>query len=245
VPTIGQRFRKDLKFPNWRQQGGWGGFRSGNPDGVAVHTTEGNPNSTFEGECRFLRDSRDVSANYVVGKLGQIEEILPPNCIAYHVGEALAGWSNGRVIGIECHHRQGDAWPAAQVEALSWLLRTKLMPKYRIGVARIESHSFVAIPSGRKIDPTNWPRIQFLQWRRTLVSETLVVGAEFVASYNLSGGAWRKNELTPGLPVTGVFEWRGKKRQLFERAGATLEADGVVSWMLAREYAEASAFVRG
>lgn len=57
--TFDQAFRKDRTHPI--------GFGYDNrptgtrPSAIIIHTTNGNPGSTFAGEAKFLRDSGDVS----------------------------------------------------------------------------------------------------------------------------------------------------------------------------------------
>lgn len=140
-----------------------------NPTTIVVHSTNGNRGSSFEAEARYLRDSLEVSAHFLVGKAGQIAQILDPGLRAWHAGECLTAWENDYSIGIECHHAVGDDWPQAQLDSLTWLVRD-LMRRYRIAPAGIETHRRVAIPGPdiRKHDPSDWPDEMFYVWRSGL-----------------------------------------------------------------------------
>jgi len=139
------------------------------PTSMVIHTTNGNKGSSFAGEARFLRNSPDVSAHYLIGKSGQIAEILPPSWQAWHAGVARSGYSNNQSIGIECHHAVGETWPLAQIAALTWLTRM-LMDTYTIPLERIETHRAIALPAGRKVDPSDWSDSEFYAWRQGLDS---------------------------------------------------------------------------
>ncbi len=146
------------------------------PSRIVLHSTEGNAGSTFESEAAFLRDSELVSAHYLVGKVAQIAQILDPVWRAWHTGNVLpqyADYINADSIGIEQHHREGESWPAAQRDALTWLVR-RLMADYHIAYTQVETHGQVAAPGpyDRKHDPTNWPHADFLLWRSTLTPLT-------------------------------------------------------------------------
>lgn len=135
---------------------------------IVIHTTNGNKGSTFAGEARYLQTSTQVSAEYLVGKNGEIAELLDPvRYAAWHTGLAISGWENQDTIGIECHHAVGDTWPAAQMDALTALVRY-LMARYNIPVDRVQTHRYIARPVGRKVDPSDWSDAAFYAWRDTL-----------------------------------------------------------------------------
>ena len=154
MPPFDTRFRKDQAHPV-----GFGydlrpnGIR---PTSIIVHSTNGHKGSTFAAEAKFLRDSPKVSAHFLVGKEGQIAEILPTlKFRAFHAGEVLHPFRNSASIGIENHHAIGDEWTAAQFDALTQLVR-QLVQELAIGSALIERHRKVALPLGRKPDPSDW-----------------------------------------------------------------------------------------
>lgn len=142
------------------------------PTTIVIHSTNGNRGSTFDQEAKYLRDSLKVSSHFLVGKAGQIAQILDPGLAAWHAGEALTAWTNPHAIGIECHHAVGDDWPQAQLDSLTWLVRD-LMRRYRIAPAGVETHRKVAIPGPdiRKHDPSDWPDAAFYAWRGGLATD--------------------------------------------------------------------------
>ena len=140
------------------------------PTSIIIHSTNGNRGSTFAGEARFLVNRPDVSAHYLEGKAGQIAEVLPPEYRAWHAGKATADYTNTRSIGIECHHAIGDNWPTMQIAALTWLVQ-RLMAIHDIPRNRIATHRAVALPPGRKVDPSDWSDAVFDEWRDGLVPQ--------------------------------------------------------------------------
>lgn len=140
------------------------------PSSIVVHSTNGNRGSSFDREAAYLRDSALVSAHFLVGKSGQIAQILPPSLAAWHAGDALLPYANAHSIGIECHHAIGDDWPAAQKAALAWLVK-RLLAAYVIPLNKVETHRKIALPPGRKADPSDWSDTSFYAWRNSLVDE--------------------------------------------------------------------------
>jgi N-acetyl-anhydromuramyl-L-alanine amidase AmpD len=160
-------YRKDQVLP----VGQGYGVRAGGikPTAIVIHSTNGNSGSTFEAEARFLQNSRDVSAHFLVGKTGQTAQILPPDLMAWHTGQSLAPFFNLHSIGIELHHAVGDTWPDIQLQALTWLTR-QIMARFAIPATMIETHRYVALPPGRKQDPSDWSDQSFYAWRGALTS---------------------------------------------------------------------------
>ena len=139
------------------------------PTGIIIHTTNGNSGSTLAGEARYLQNSSGVSTHYLVGKGGEIIEFLAPGPYrAWHAGQTPAKWTNADTIGIENHFALGDTWTPAQRTALTELVQ-QLMADFAIPASQVTTHRAVALPSGRKIDPSGWTDSEFNQWRATLV----------------------------------------------------------------------------
>lgn len=166
---IGQRYSKLI----WAVRRGY----DNRPDGVntrikglVVHTTNGRIGSSFSGEAKFLRDSPDVSAHFLVGKQGQIELIVPTQLRAWHAGNVVSSrWSNDYTIGIECHYTPGENWTTAMKDALQ-MLCGYLLYVHGLKAADIETHRFVAFPPKRKVDPSGWTDDSFYAWRSQLAS---------------------------------------------------------------------------
>lgn len=139
------------------------------PDSIIVHTTNGNYGSSFEGEANYLVKSTAVGAHDLIGKSGQIVEFLPAEYRAWHAGVAIEGFNNNDSIGIECHHAVGEFWTSAQYDALTWRV-LDYMQHYDIPARKIETHRKIALPPGRKSDPSDWNDLSFYGWRDRLTS---------------------------------------------------------------------------
>lgn len=159
--TIGQAYRKDTRWP---LEYGYGERNDADILSLVVHTTNGKKGSSFAGECRFLRDSDAVSCGYVVGKAGQIEQLLPDELCGWHAGGTYGPFGNATSIGIECHHAVGEAWTDKQFAALTWLCGV-LISRWNIPKVNIETHRKIALPKGRKVDPSDWSDKNFYAWR--------------------------------------------------------------------------------
>jgi N-acetyl-anhydromuramyl-L-alanine amidase AmpD len=165
------------------------------PTAIVIHSTNGHPGSTFAAEANFLLTTSAVSAHYLVGKEGQIAQILPPEFRAWHAGESVPAFNNTNSIGIENHHAVGDDWPAAQRVALTWLVQ-RLLRDWRIPAASIATHRAIALPQGRKVDPSDWSDADFAAWRDSLTAVTAVAIPETQA---IIGG--------PHLPTAQLRNW--------------------------------------
>jgi N-acetyl-anhydromuramyl-L-alanine amidase AmpD len=149
------------------------------PRSIIIHTTNGKKGTTFDSEARYIRNSRVISAHYLIGKDGRIVQFLDPRYwIAYHAGCVKATlWSNVYSIGIEMHNTPAEGHISnAMMDALDWLVRD-LMFDYNIPSKSIDTHRNVAVfcknqrnagKLGRKIDPSGLPNNEFYAWRNTL-----------------------------------------------------------------------------
>ncbi len=225
MPPFDIRFRKDQAHSS-----GFGydlrpnGIR---PTSIIIHSTNGKAGSTFEDEAKFLLNSPKVSAHFLVGKEGQIAEILPLlKFRAFHAGEALHPFRNSASIGIENHHAVGEEWTVAQFDALTQLVR-QLVQELAIGSALIERHRTVALPLGRKVDPSDWSDSDFVIWRdqlrETVTARTFRVitdqanvregpGLRFPVALGgravvLRGHTFLADTLVQGDPLGGVRTW--------------------------------------
>lgn len=149
------------------------------PKSIIVHTTNGKKGSSLESEARFIANSKDISAHYLIGKGGEIIQFLDPNhYIAYHAGCVKSMlWSNVYAIGIELHNTPAEGHITdAQMGSLDKLVRL-LMQAFHIPHYNIETHRNVAVfcknePNagklGRKIDPSGFSDNEFRLWRDSL-----------------------------------------------------------------------------
>lgn len=165
---IDHSFRKDILHPPR-----WGYQSRGNvvPSSIIIHTTSNKRATQFTTEAAFLRDSKDVSAHYLIGKDGRIVQFLDPKqWQAWHAGTTLPAYLNARSVGIEHHVSVGEPWTPAQHAACTWLVR-QLMSAY--GIPLVDTHRAVALPKGRKVDPEGWNDAAFYAWRATLAAPVL------------------------------------------------------------------------
>lgn len=124
------------------------------------HTASDN----FAATVRYLcQPSAKASANYVVGKAGEIAELVPPGTAAWHAGNG-SGFGvasmNRNSIGIEIVNwgDNKDPFPEVQLQALDWLIAhiDKTMGK----TVPIIDHK--AWAPGRKIDMrANFPLVAY------------------------------------------------------------------------------------
>jgi N-acetylmuramoyl-L-alanine amidase len=105
----------------------------------------------------FQYPSTRVSAHFVVGKDGEVYQMVPLERRAWHAGASqLDGASdvNDFSIGIEMANMNNgrDPYSDLQYESVAHII-FQLRERYTIPDARIVSHAQVAIPAGHKSDP--------------------------------------------------------------------------------------------
>lgn len=127
-----------------------------------VHTTNGKAGTKFENEVKFLANSKNVSAHYIISKAGIIQQILDPaEYVAWHAGEvAKEQYSNLYAIGVEVHFSPAEIYWTGKM----WGALTALSRVY--ANLDIVTHRLIAVPRGRKIDPSGVTDLQFTSWRR-------------------------------------------------------------------------------
>lgn len=174
--------------------------RNNNPiQGILVHSTNGNRGSSFTAEENFLFHSANVSAHYLVGKQGQVTELLDLSFGGWHAGSVNdQRFNNQRSIGIECHYTPGEPLPQAKmVDALTLLvmdLRTRFP-----SIEDVATHRHTAIPRGRKIDPSFFTDAQFEAWRQSMIVNDIPIQSKVNASID---------QLRHKLTIRGVRDWQ-------------------------------------
>ena len=76
-------------------------FKAGNLDTIVIHYTAG---GSAESSARYLCGEVKASAHLVIGREGEIYQLVPFDTIAWHAGESFYGdrrWLNRYSIGIE------------------------------------------------------------------------------------------------------------------------------------------------
>lgn len=148
------------------------------PLGILIHSSEGDQSSDIPWLCNpHTGDPRigtehdpRVSCNYYINREGYIYQLVPDTQRAWHAGPSLyAGLHDwNRAIGVELTHRRGDGdYPDPQLDALMWLCRSKIA-QWHIPQSRIAAHRWVALPPGRKADPTDWSDTALRMWIASL-----------------------------------------------------------------------------
>lgn len=140
---------------------------------ILLHTTNNpNPKSTFAGELKYLMNTNNATAHYLIGQDGRIVQIIPDNYIAWHSGDCKDKYfSNYWSIGIEAHWTPKlGKLPQIIIDGYRDLCK-HLMNKY--GPLRIDLHRRQAIypkdhkkagQLGRKPDPSGWSDEEFDIW---------------------------------------------------------------------------------
>lgn len=136
--------------------------------GILLHETIGS-NSLAWLQGGSLAAGQPVSADYLIGRGGEIYQITPPGWFAWHSG--VARWRdyqeadrsiNQGFVGIEIENNPtiGQKIDSLQYIALGFLVR-RLISAWGIDVRNVTGHAQVALPSGRKSDPAtlNWPML--------------------------------------------------------------------------------------
>lgn len=108
----------------------------------------------------FLDPKREVSAHFVVGKDGQVIQMVSVEQRAWHAGESVLEGKprvNEFSVGIEMVNLNDghDPYTDAQIHAVAGIIRF-LRSRYDIPDARIVSHEQIALPQGRKSDPVGF-----------------------------------------------------------------------------------------
>lgn len=229
------------------------GFR---PEFIVYHETASpNPNNPH-GTLKYnLARSVGSSYHYLIARNGTIYRYLDESLyIAWHAGKnsRWRGYAGADVntfsIGIELDGaNNGTPITAAQrastVDLVIWLCTRygiPLLPEFH------PRHSQVA--PGYKSDPRGADPVEILADVRARMATAapppkgmpygVEVHPRLLAAWQLSGGVWQQNKLTPGYPVAAAHEENGAVIQRFERSVARCEPDGRVSWLLLSEIQE-------
>jgi N-acetylmuramoyl-L-alanine amidase len=126
-------------------------------DTVVLHHTASSGSAQSTGSY-FQNPANEVSSHYIVGKDGTIVQSVADGNRSWHAGTSeFKGRSdvNDFSIGIEiCNLGNGtDPYTDAQYKALAKLV-AYLQDTYGISWERVTGHKDVALPRGRKIDPS-------------------------------------------------------------------------------------------
>lgn len=129
------------------------------PNYVIIHHTA--QDSLEQTINTFTLSRTQVSSHYVVGRDGEIVQMLNDYLRSWHAGRGRWGNDtdlNSASIGIELDNNGSEPFTTAQIESLLVLLK-RLKWKYGIPTANFIGHSDIA-PS-RKVDPST-----YFPWRK-------------------------------------------------------------------------------
>lgn len=141
---------------------------------IILHSTDGRcagDIATLTGQDTDA-GTHKVSVHWYVTRTGDIYHFVDDGDTAWHTGAVSdLVYDNRHTIGIEHEHYDGsEDWPDAQVNS-SALVVAFLRQQYPgIGIAH---HADIATPSGRKVDPVNWPSQRFWSAISAIAGETI------------------------------------------------------------------------
>ena len=122
-----------------------------NVDVIVLHSTCTSTNDIGETVRLFQNPASKVSSHYVVGKDGQVVQMVSEENRAWHAG--VCQWQgrtdiNSCSVGIEMVHRDqddSDTWPDAQMEAVAQLI-LDIRARHRVPNDHIVFHAECAFP---------------------------------------------------------------------------------------------------
>lgn len=134
-------------------------FDARRPNFVIIH---GTTSATAESALRTLTDpERKVSAHYLIGRDGELIQLVDERQRAWHAGASRWGMLtdlNSASIGIELDNTGEEPFPDVQIKVLLGLLK-QLQERHLIPAANVIGHGDIA--PGRKIDPS-----RYFPWQR-------------------------------------------------------------------------------
>jgi len=131
--------------------------------GIVIHTSEGiNSLNWLQGGSAL--HGRPASADYLISRKGDIMQIIPPGYYAYHTGQARHGLYqepdrtiNQGYYGIELENYAKDGQRVTDLQYISLAYLVRILVSYiRIDLRNIIGHYQVALPQGRKQDPSGF-----------------------------------------------------------------------------------------
>lgn len=135
-------------------------FGERKPNFVIIHATS---DDTVDEALHTLTDPlRQVSAHYLVGRNGDVFQLVDERARAWHAGDSKWGADtdlNSVSLGIELDNNGDEPFPDVQISALIALL-DRIQERYHIPAANYLGHADIA--PRRKVDPSGyfpWARL--------------------------------------------------------------------------------------
>lgn len=167
----------------WCPSPNFGPRRDGlKPELVVIHYTA--MESAEAALARLCDPQAEVSAHYLIGKQGQLWQMVEQDQRAWHAGAGEWGGLddiNSRSIGIELDNTGDHPFSEPQIVVLEALLH-RILKRWSLSATAVIGHSDMA--PGRKVDPGprfDWARLASLGLARATpaVSDESSEGAEF------------------------------------------------------------------
>lgn len=165
-----------------------------------MHSTNGAKGSAYTSEVLFLYNSVDVSSHYIISKAGDITQFFDDitKYRAWHTGAVRDPiYNNNNSIGIECHFTPGETPYLPEMQQALTDLVLSLRKQYVI--VDIETHRNVAIPKGRKVDPSHMPDSEFYVWKERVMSANLDEKTPIIGHVNANIDVLRDKLLRKGV----------------------------------------------
>lgn len=143
----------------------------------------------------------------------------PRNFMAWHTGKTkdITKYGNPHAIGVEVHYTPGEGlWTGEMWDALTYLAR-----QY-INLEKV-THREIAIPKGRKIDPSGVTDVAFTYWKnsyhrpytiysanvRANIREKPTRNSKIVGTINAGSTVYGINgDIVSGEVINGIDRWR-------------------------------------
>ena len=129
-------------------------FNERRPNFVILHHTS--DDSVAQALRSLTNPLRAASAHYLIGRDGNIIQLVDERARAWHAGASKWGADtdlNSASLGIELDNNSNEPFPEAQISALLRLL-ADIKERYHIPAANFLGHADVA--PGRKVDPSGY-----------------------------------------------------------------------------------------
>ena len=161
LPAIHHTYRADAKHYT---KGRWRIPLLGISDRIeyaVLHNTEGRDSRAW----LSTTSNPPASIHALIDRAGARWNIVDYNDTAWHVGKARSPYRNSNSLGLELENRSNprgvseDYTPAQINTAAHWL--ATVMFSYGIPWLNVVRHGDIALPAGRRADPSNFPMDDF------------------------------------------------------------------------------------
>lgn len=202
LKTFPQQHNDDAQLNYGPYAVGTTNFSLRKPNYVILHHTA--QNSVDHTLKTFTLRRTSVSSHYVIGRDGEIYQMLNDYYRGWHAGAGKWGNDtdlNSSSIGIELDNNGFEPFAEAQIESLIELLKV-LKERHRIPTANFIGHSDIA--PGRKVDPNPtfpWEKLAkegFGHWYDDIQVSPKVVGDSIVPSEAIRDIEVAGNEILEG-----------------------------------------------